>query len=70
MKRQEMVVLRAKRGLTQKETAKLLGVNACTLNFVENGKRHGTPEFWQKYKDLFNLDGEQIWNIQNNIYEY
>ena len=67
MKRQHMVVLRAKRGLTQKETAKLLGINPCTLNHIENGKRNGTLEFWQKYKELFDLDGEQVWNIQNHI---
>ena len=67
MKRQEMVVLRAKRGLTQKQAAEEMGINVCTLNLVENGKRFGTPEFWRKYKELFNLDGEQIWKLQNHI---
>lgn len=67
MKRHEMVALRAKRGLTQKETATLLGINPSTLNHVETGKRYGTPEFWRKYKELFELDGEQVWNIQNHI---
>ncbi len=67
MKRHEMVVLRAKRGLTQRQVAEKMGINVSTLNLVENGKRYGTPEFWRKYKELFELDGEQVWNIQNHI---
>lgn len=67
MKRYEMVALRAKLGLTQKQVAEKMGVNVGTYNLVENGKRHGTPEFWRKYKELFNLDGEQIWKLQNHI---
>lgn len=67
MKRHEMVALRAKRGLTQKQVAKEMGINVGTLNLVENGKRNGTLEFWRKYQELFNLDGEQIWKLQNHI---
>lgn len=65
--RTELKVLRVRNGLTQPQMAEKLGVSKSTYNFIENGKRRGSQEFWLKLQSEFNLDGERVWKIQNNI---
>lgn len=65
MKNKELIILRVKNGLTQVEMAKICGVSKSTYNLIENGKRRGSAEFWQSVKENFNLDGEQMWTLQN-----
>jgi DNA-binding XRE family transcriptional regulator len=45
--------------------AKICGVSVGTYNLIENGKRRGSKEAWQKIQAYFNLDGEQMWKLQN-----
>lgn len=65
MKNKELIKLRVDEELTQTEMAKMCGVSVSTYNLIENGKRRGSKKFWQTVQTLFNLDGEQIWKLQN-----
>lgn len=66
MQRHELKVLRVKNRLTQNEMAAKLGVAVSTYNLIENGKRRGSQKFWLKLQKLFNLDGGEVWKLQNN----
>lgn len=65
MKNKELIKLRVDHDLTQTDIAKKCGVSVGTYNLIENGKRRGSKQFWQTLQILFNLDGEQIWKLQN-----
>jgi DNA-binding XRE family transcriptional regulator len=67
MKNKGLIKLRIDHDLTQPQAAEKLGVSTSTYNLVENGKRRGSVEFWQKVQKEFNLDGETVWKIQNRI---
>ena len=65
MKNKELIKLRVDHDLTQVEAAKICGVSKSTYNFIENGKRRGSKEFWQRLQEYFKLDGERMWKLQN-----
>ncbi len=65
MKNKGLVKLRIDHDLTQKKIAEICGITAGAYNLIENGKRRGSKEFWQALKNYYNLDGEQIWKLQN-----
>lgn len=69
MKNKGLVKLRVDHDLTQPQAAEKLGVSTTTYNLIENGKRRGSVEFWQRVQTEFNLDGEEMWKIQNRIYD-
>ena len=65
IKRHKLKLLRVKHDLTQEQIAKKLGCSVTTYNLVENGKRRGTEDFWKALKQLFNLEGGEVWELQN-----
>ena len=65
MKNKELIKMRIDHDLTQADMAKICGVSLSTYNMIENGKRRGSKVFWQTLQAHFNLDGEQIWKLQN-----
>lgn len=65
MKNKELIKLRIDNDLMQEGMAKRCGVGLTTYNLIENGKRRGSKKFWQTVKTEFNLDGEQLWYLQN-----
>ena len=65
MKNKELIKLRVDHDLTQTAMAKICGVSVATYNLIENGKRRGSKKVWQTIQANFNLDGEQIWRLQN-----
>lgn len=65
MKNKELIKLRVDHDLTQTDLAEKCGVSVGTYNLIENGKRRGSKTFWQTLQKIFNLDGEQIWKLQN-----
>ena len=65
MKNKELIKLRVDHDLTQTVLAEKCGVSVGTYNLIENGKRRGSKTFWQTLQKIFNLDGEQIWKLQN-----
>lgn len=68
MKNKGLIKLRVDHDLTQPQAAKLLKVSTSTYNFIENGKRRGSVEFWQNVQSAFMLNDSEVWKIQNNIY--
>lgn len=65
MKNKELIKLRIDHDLTQTTMAERCGVSVSTYNLIENGKRRGSKEFWQKVQSNFNLGGEEVWKLQN-----
>jgi DNA-binding XRE family transcriptional regulator len=66
MKRQTLKVFRVTHDLTQKQLADKLGVSVSSYNLIENGARRGSQKFWLKLQHEFNLEGGEVWNLQNN----
>lgn len=65
MKNKELIKLRVDHDLTQVDMAKICGVSKSTYNFIENGKRRGSKEFWQTIQKSFDLDGERMWALEH-----
>lgn len=59
-------ILRIKQHLTQAEIATKLGVSYATYNLIEQGKRKGSTEFWQRIQTLFNLSDAEMWQLYAN----
>ena len=59
-------ILRVKQHLTQAEIATKLGVSYATYNLIEQGKRKGSTEFWQRIQTLFNLTDAEMWQLYAN----
>jgi DNA-binding XRE family transcriptional regulator len=65
VKNKGLIKLRVDHDLTQIDMAAICGVSKSTYNFIENGKRRGSKKVWQTIQTYFNLDGEQMWKLQN-----
>ena len=65
MKNKRLIKLRVDHDLTQADLAEICGVSVGTINLIENGKRRGSKKVWQAIQTYFNLDGEQMWKLQN-----
>lgn len=63
--RMDLKLLRVKNHLTQPEMAKRCGTSLSTYNLIEQGKRMGSQAFWQTLQREFNLDGGEVWKMQN-----
>lgn len=59
-------ILRVKQHLTQAEVAAKLGVSYATYNLIEQGKRKGSIEFWQRIQAAFNLTDAEMWQLYAN----
>ena len=64
--RTNLKVLRVKQHLTQAEIATKLGVSYATYNLIEQGKRKGSTEFWERIQTLFNLTDAEMWQLYAN----
>lgn len=56
----ELKSLRVKHGLSQEDTAKLLGITSSTYNRKENGSRKFYVDEAGKLADIFNTTVEEI----------
>ncbi len=48
--------IREKNNLTQKELAEKIGISSFTIENIEQGKRLGSAETWEKIEDFFEND--------------
>lgn len=64
--RTDLKVLRVKSNLTQKELSEKIGISVGAYSLIEKGKRVGSNKTWIKIQEIFNLTGEEVWNLQNN----
>lgn len=62
-KRTKLKTLRIKHDLTQSEMAERMGVNRNTISGVESGKSKGSADFWYKLQTVFNIDGDELWQM-------
>lgn len=65
MERTELKVLRIKHKMTQKDVAQKLGISIAAYSFIESGKRNGSIETWSKLQKIYNLTGEETWNLMH-----
>ena len=65
--RHKLKVFRVSQNLTQKEMAEKTGVSISTYNLIENGSRRGSHKFWVQLQEQFNLEGGEVWNLQQQI---
>ena len=64
--RTELKILRIKHQLTQAELAEKVGVSYATYNLIEQGKRKGSTEFWEKLQQVFNITDAEMWQLYAN----
>ena len=49
--------------LNQAEMAEKIGVSRALYGYIENGKRGGSPEFWDKLQKSFNVPDEDMYKM-------
>lgn len=64
MIRNELKVLRVRHNLTQPQMAERCGVSLTTYNFIEQGKRRGSQQFWLTLQREFKLKDGEVWQLQ------
>ena len=62
-KRLELKVFRITKDLTQDEMAEACGVSKSTYCLVEQGKRKGSLDFWNKLQEAFKISDADMWNL-------
>lgn len=64
-RKETLKILRIKNNLTQKDVAEALGISVAAYSLIENGKRKGSIENWSKLQKVFNLKGDETWELLN-----
>lgn len=62
-KRTSLKVFRIMRNLTQAEFAEKLGYSRSQYALIEQGKRNGTQDFWQKLQEVFSVNDCAMWEL-------
>ncbi|MDD7571784.1 MAG: helix-turn-helix transcriptional regulator, partial [bacterium] len=55
-----------KKDIPRKQIAEYTGVSYQTISMIENAQRKGTLRFWMKYKQLFELNDEELIKLYEN----
>lgn len=55
MRRNNLIVARNEKKLSQKKVAELIGISERAYKFIEYGERIGSIEVWDKLEDLFGI---------------
>lgn len=64
--RKKLKEIRESHNISQRQAAHLLGISPANFCQIENGKRTGKIETWQKIQDLFTLSDVVLWEIYTN----
>lgn len=64
MERHNLYLFRCDKKLNQAEMAEKCGVSRVTYGFIENGKRGGSQDFWNKLQEVFDLTDEKTRQLQ------
>lgn len=59
--------IRLRNGQKQKDMAKLLHVSDSYLSHLENGRKNPTPEFLERLFNHYDVDEENIYNIESLV---
>ena len=61
--RRNLMILRAKHGLTRAEMADKIGVSRSTYSEIENGKRSCSQKFLSKLQAAFDIPDTDMWEL-------
>ena len=62
--RTQLKLFRVSQHLTQEQMAKRCGTSRNNYNFIEQGKREGSAEFWFKLQKEFNVSIELLHELR------
>ena len=60
MKRQRLFLERVRRGLTQEQVAKQVGISRKGYSHIETARRGASTEVWDALEDLFKVDQREL----------
>lgn len=66
MRTEKMKILRINHHMTQSDVAKKIGISLSAYNLIENGKRVGSIETWEKIQKLFSLSDIEMWSLMKD----
>ena len=66
MRTEKMKILRINHHMTQSDVAQKIGVSFSLYNLIENGKRVGSIETWEKIQKLFSLSDKEMLSLMND----
>ena len=56
-------LLRVKNHLTQSEFAEKVGCSRSAYSFIENAKRQGNEQFWNRVQREFNIPDAEMYSL-------
>lgn len=62
-KRTTLKVFRVKQKMTQAQFAAKVGVARSVYALIEQGKRNGTQDFWNKLQAAFDISDSDMWQL-------
>ena len=66
MRTEKMKILRINHHMTQSDVAEKIGISLSLYNLIENGKRVGSIETWEKIQKLFFLSDKEMWSLMKD----
>ena len=66
MRTERMKILRINHHMTQLDVAEKIGISLSLYNLIENGKRVGSIETWEKIQKLFSLSDKEMWSLMKD----
>ena len=66
MRTEKMKILRINHHMTQADVAEKIGISLSLYNLIENGKRVGSIETWEKIQKLFSLSDKEMWSLMKD----
>ena len=66
MRTEKMKILRINHHMTQLDVAEKIGISLSLYNLIENGKRVGSIETWEKIQKLFSLSDKEMWSLMKD----
>lgn len=64
MERRNLKVLRVKKGLTQKQMAKRIGISLSVYSRIESGWQECSTKFLCKLQEAFGIPDSEIWDYK------
>ena len=66
MRTEKMKILRITHNMTQSDVAEKIGISLSLYNLIENGKRVGTLQTWEKIQKLFSLNDKEMLSLMKD----
>ena len=66
MRTEKMKILRINHHMTQADVAEKIGISLSAYNLIENSKRVGSIETWEKIQKLFSLSDNEMLSLMKD----